>query len=119
MKIAIVQCGEWNDCDGYESLVAQRCTEFMEVDEDTYNKLKKNEWRFKYKVIRSVDDLSEFVGVVVKDYIDELAKEERRREKEKKEREQKKADAAKRKKERDEANKLKLYNDLKREIEGK
>jgi hypothetical protein len=118
MKIAIVQAKSIKDCEGYEEIIAQKCTEFMDVDEPTYNMLLKNEWHLKYVVIRAVEDLPDFVAKSVQDYVKQLEKEEKEKEQRRIKREQDKGAAKKKKKEKEKTDKKELYEQLKKEFGG-
>jgi hypothetical protein len=116
MKIAIVQGKDIRNYEGYETMIAQKCTEFLEVDEPTYDKLLKNEWHLKYVVIRAVEDLPEFVAKSVQDYVKQLEKEEKDKEQRRIKREQDKEAAKKKKEEKEKANQKELYEKLKKKF---
>jgi hypothetical protein len=115
MKIAIIETKKI-DCDDYQDLVSLRCTEFAEVDDETYTMLEKASWSNNFRVIKSPENLREFIKDKVSDYVAFLKKEEKRIEAEKKERERKKAEAKNRRMEKDEELRRKTYEALKSEF---
>ena len=118
MRVAIVFGRNLYDCDDYSRVIADRCTDWEEIDDETFRLLERAQSRDfnhdRFYIIQHPEDTKEFIFKTVGEYVSYLKKEQERIEKEKLERAERKKKKAAEKLASEKNKEKEVYEELKK-----